>query len=56
MILRARAKMTSKFVNRYLRYNTQTKARIENQRTLDMFVISKNIINDSGEINMTITM
>ena len=28
-----------------------TKAKIENQRTLDMFIISKNIINDRGEIN-----
>ena len=36
--------------------NTQTKAKIENQRTLDMFVISKNIVNDRSQINMTMTM
>ena len=36
-------------------YNTQTKAKIENLRALDMFAISKNI-NNRSKINMTITM
>ena len=31
--------------------NSQTKAKMENQRTLDMFVMSKNIINDTGKSN-----